>query len=81
MMLGQGRKFCSKLAIDCTIGRQRTPVKDSTKHLNSAKRNQLMCFSGRAKDHGTEPDLADERLGFWLNRSGRSSTSQDAVDG
>ncbi|CAN1196621.1 hypothetical protein LINPERHAP2_LOCUS43676 [Linum perenne] len=70
MMLGQGRKFCSKLAIDCTIGRQ-----------NSAKRNQLMCFSGRAKDHGTEPDLADERLGFWLNRSGRSSTSQDAVDG
>ncbi|CAN1196622.1 hypothetical protein LINPERHAP2_LOCUS43676 [Linum perenne] len=33
MMLGQGRKFCSKLAIDCTIGRQRTPVKDSTKHL------------------------------------------------
>ncbi|CAN0897559.1 Coiled-coil domain-containing protein SCD2 [Linum grandiflorum] len=40
----------------------------------------LTYFWRRAKDHGSESDLAEERLGFWLNRSGRSSSSQDAVD-
>ncbi|GAV64208.1 hypothetical protein CFOL_v3_07726 [Cephalotus follicularis] len=34
----------------------------------------------RAQNHGLEPDIADERLQFWINHSARSSTSHDAVD-
>ncbi|KAL6989582.1 hypothetical protein U1Q18_015335 [Sarracenia purpurea var. burkii] len=34
----------------------------------------------RAKNHGLEQDIAEERLQFWINHSTQSSTSSDAVD-
>ncbi|XVF06572.1 hypothetical protein REPUB_Repub06bG0060800 [Reevesia pubescens] len=44
------------------------------------KQAWLTYFWRRATNHGVEPDIADERLQSWINRSSRSSTSQDAVD-
>ncbi|KAF9681658.1 hypothetical protein SADUNF_Sadunf05G0024900 [Salix dunnii] len=40
----------------------------------------LTYFWRRAKNHGLEPDIAEERLQFWINHSSRSSSSHDAVD-
>ncbi|KAJ4959728.1 hypothetical protein NE237_019638 [Protea cynaroides] len=40
----------------------------------------LTYFWRRAKGHGVEEDIADERLQFWISRSGQSPTSHDAVD-
>uniref|UniRef100_A0A2P2L6T7 Coiled-coil domain-containing protein SCD2-like isoform X2 n=1 Tax=Rhizophora mucronata TaxID=61149 RepID=A0A2P2L6T7_RHIMU len=40
----------------------------------------LTYFWGRAKLHGVEDDIAEERLQFWISRSGQSPTSHDAVD-
>lgn len=41
----------------------------------------LTYFWRRAKDHGVESDIADDRFEFWVVHSGQSSSSQDAVDG
>ncbi|KAF4384661.1 hypothetical protein F8388_003968 [Cannabis sativa] len=40
----------------------------------------LTYFWRRAKEHGVEEDIAEERLQFWISRSGHSPTSHDAVD-
>ncbi|CAM8920480.1 unnamed protein product [Rhodiola kirilowii] len=40
----------------------------------------LTYFWRRAKAHGVEEDIAEERLAFWICRSGQSPTSHDAVD-
>ncbi|KAL0441818.1 UNVERIFIED_CONTAM: Coiled-coil domain-containing protein SCD2 [Sesamum radiatum] len=40
----------------------------------------LTYFWRRAKEHGVEEDVADERLQLWISRSGQSPTSHDAVD-
>ncbi|KAK0601030.1 hypothetical protein LWI29_020709 [Acer saccharum] len=40
----------------------------------------LTYFWRRAKHHGIETDIADERLQFWISHSSRCSTSHDAVD-
>ncbi|XP_030960630.1 coiled-coil domain-containing protein SCD2-like [Quercus lobata] len=40
----------------------------------------LTYFWRRAKIHGLEPDIADERLQFWINQQTKSPTSHDAVD-
>lgn len=40
----------------------------------------LTYFWRRAKAHGIEEDIADERLQFWISRSRHSPTSHDAVD-
>lgn len=40
-----------------------------------------MYFWRRARNHGLEPDIVDERLRFWINHSARGSSSHDAVDG
>ncbi|CAL1356346.1 unnamed protein product [Linum trigynum] len=44
------------------------------------KQAWLTYFWRRAKDHGLEQELAEERLDFWTNHGGRSYSSQDAVD-
>ncbi|XP_048226065.1 coiled-coil domain-containing protein SCD2 isoform X2 [Ricinus communis] len=44
------------------------------------KQAWLTYFWRRAKNHGIEPDLAEERLQFWINHANRSTTSHDAVD-
>ncbi|KAL3728196.1 hypothetical protein ACJRO7_032874 [Eucalyptus globulus] len=44
------------------------------------KQAWLTYFWRRAKNHGLEIDVADERLQFLINQSTRSPTSQDAVD-
>lgn len=41
----------------------------------------LTYFWRRAKAHGIDVETAKERLQFWINRSGHSPTSHDAVDG
>lgn len=41
----------------------------------------LTYFWRRAKAHGIEEDIAKEQLQFWINRSGHSPSSHDAVDG
>ncbi|CAN1348056.1 Coiled-coil domain-containing protein SCD2 [Linum perenne] len=74
LVMAQRRRPSTKAGMHITL----KPV-DSD--FSFVKQAWLTYFWRRAKDHGTEPDLADERLGFWLNRSGRSSSSQDAVDG
>ncbi|KAL5564857.1 hypothetical protein UlMin_028021 [Ulmus minor] len=40
----------------------------------------LIYFWRRAKVHDVEEDIAEERLQFWISRSGQSPTSHDAVD-
>ncbi|XP_010524893.1 PREDICTED: coiled-coil domain-containing protein SCD2-like isoform X2 [Tarenaya hassleriana] len=44
------------------------------------KQAWLMYYWRRAKNHGIEPDIAAERLQYWIIHSARSSSSQDAVD-
>ncbi|KAK9293338.1 hypothetical protein L1049_021330 [Liquidambar formosana] len=44
------------------------------------KQAWLTYFWRRAKNHGLEEDVADERLQFWINHSSRSPISHDAVD-
>ncbi|CAF2074199.1 hypothetical protein Bca4012_089068 [Brassica carinata] len=40
-----------------------------------------MYFWGRAKLHGVEEDIAEERLHLWISRSsGKSTTSHDSLD-
>lgn len=41
----------------------------------------LTYFWRRALVHGVEDDIAEERLQFWISRTGHSPTSHDAVDG
>ncbi|XP_060671870.1 coiled-coil domain-containing protein SCD2 isoform X2 [Ziziphus jujuba] len=40
----------------------------------------LTYFWRRALVHGVEEDIAEERLQFWISRSGQPPTSHDAVD-
>ncbi|KAL2657111.1 hypothetical protein AAZX31_04G182800 [Glycine max] len=40
----------------------------------------LTYFWRRALFHGVEEDIAEERLQFWIARSGQSPSSHDAVD-
>ncbi|XP_068656490.1 coiled-coil domain-containing protein SCD2-like isoform X2 [Aristolochia californica] len=44
------------------------------------KQAWLAYFWGRAKINGVEEDVAEERLEFWISRSGHNPTSHDAVD-
>uniref|UniRef100_A0A5B7B988 Coiled-coil domain-containing protein SCD2 n=1 Tax=Davidia involucrata TaxID=16924 RepID=A0A5B7B988_DAVIN len=44
------------------------------------KQAWLTYFWRRAKNHGLEPDITEERLQFWINHGNRSPTSHDAVD-
>ncbi|KAH9329275.1 hypothetical protein KI387_001383, partial [Taxus chinensis] len=44
------------------------------------KQAWLIYFWRRAKNHGVEEDVADERLQYWIGRSNQSPTSHDAVD-
>ncbi|CAK7336810.1 unnamed protein product [Dovyalis caffra] len=40
----------------------------------------LTYYWRRALVHGVEEDIAEDRLQFWISRSGQSPTSHDAVD-
>ncbi|ONK58602.1 uncharacterized protein A4U43_C09F14750 [Asparagus officinalis] len=44
------------------------------------KQAWLTYFWRRAKNHGVEDDIAEERLQFWISHIGQSPTSHDAVD-
>ncbi|XP_058102979.1 coiled-coil domain-containing protein SCD2 [Magnolia sinica] len=44
------------------------------------KQAWLTYFWRRAKAHGVEEDVAEERLEFWIGRSGQPPTSHDSVD-
>nr|KAJ0207305.1 hypothetical protein LSAT_V11C500262480 [Lactuca sativa] len=46
----------------------------------SFKESWLTYFWRRAKVHGVEEDIAEDRLHFWISRSATSPTSHDAVD-
>ncbi|KAF3774566.1 Coiled-coil domain-containing protein [Nymphaea thermarum] len=45
------------------------------------KQAWLMYFWRRAKIHGLEKDIADDRLQYWIDQNSQSPTLQDAVDG
>ncbi|KAM2033062.1 hypothetical protein ACFX1T_015006 [Malus domestica] len=40
----------------------------------------LTYFWRRAKEHGVEDDIADDRLQLWISRSAQTPTCHDAVD-
>ncbi|XP_020254782.1 coiled-coil domain-containing protein SCD2-like isoform X3 [Asparagus officinalis] len=44
------------------------------------KQAWLTYFWRRAKNHGLEEDIADDRLQFWIEQTMHSPTSQDAVE-
>ncbi|XP_057961035.1 coiled-coil domain-containing protein SCD2-like [Malania oleifera] len=44
------------------------------------KQAWLTYFWRRAKNHGLEKDISEERLQFWINHVTQSPTSHDAVD-
>lgn len=44
------------------------------------KQAWLSYFWRRAKNHGIEDDIAEDRLQFWTGHIGQSPTSHDAVD-
>jgi hypothetical protein len=41
----------------------------------------LIYFWRRAKTHGIEEDIADDRLQFWTGRNAQAPNSHDAIDG
>lgn len=41
----------------------------------------LTYFWRRAKAHGVEEDIAEDRLQFWIGLMGQSPSSHDVVDG
>lgn len=41
----------------------------------------LIYFWRRAKTHGIEEDIAEERLQFWIARNAVAPNSHDAIDG
>lgn len=45
------------------------------------RQNWLLYWWRRAKTHNVEPDIATERLQYWLSRSSVKPTAHDAVDG
>ncbi|KAL3537923.1 hypothetical protein ACH5RR_001289, partial [Cinchona calisaya] len=45
------------------------------------KQAWLTYFWRRAKNHSLDPDIADERLQFWINQSSGVPNSSTAVDG
>lgn len=45
------------------------------------KQNWLMYWWRRAKTYKVEPDIAAERLQYWISRSTVKPTAHDAVDG
>ncbi|EEC72087.1 hypothetical protein OsI_05032 [Oryza sativa Indica Group] len=46
----------------------------------SFKQAWLIYFWRRAKTHGIEEDIAEERLQFWIGRNAVAPTSHDAID-
>ncbi|CAM0884495.1 unnamed protein product [Alopecurus aequalis] len=46
----------------------------------SFKHAWLIYFWRRAKTHGIEEDIADERLQFWIARNAHAPNSHDAID-
>ncbi|KAL8154147.1 hypothetical protein V2J09_011907 [Rumex salicifolius] len=44
------------------------------------KQAWLTYFWNRARNHGVEDDIAEEKVQYWINQSGRAATSHDAVD-
>ncbi|WVZ67567.1 hypothetical protein U9M48_016624 [Paspalum notatum var. saurae] len=40
----------------------------------------LIYFWRRAKTHGVEEDIADDRLQFWIGRNAQAPNSHDAID-
>ncbi|KAK9732742.1 hypothetical protein RND81_04G019000 [Saponaria officinalis] len=44
------------------------------------KQAWLLYFWRRARNHDVEPDIAEERLRYWISHSARATTSHDAVD-
>ncbi|KAJ6821165.1 myosin heavy chain [Iris pallida] len=44
------------------------------------KQAWLTYFWRRAKNHGVEEDIAEERIQFWISNISQSPTSHDAVD-
>ncbi|XP_042029429.1 coiled-coil domain-containing protein SCD2-like [Salvia splendens] len=44
------------------------------------KQAWLSYFWRRAKTQGLEPDIAEDRLQFWINQGNRAPNSHDAVD-
>ncbi|KAJ1286930.1 hypothetical protein BS78_03G390400 [Paspalum vaginatum] len=47
----------------------------------SFKQAWLIYFWRRAKTHGVEEDIADDRLQFWIGRNAQAPNSHDAIDG
>lgn len=41
----------------------------------------LTYFWRRAKEHGVEEDIGEDRLHLWISRSAQTPTCHDAVDG
>lgn len=56
-------------------------LKYSLKFYNIIFQAWLTYFWEKAKTKGVEEDIADERLQFWISRSGQTPTAHDAVDG
>jgi hypothetical protein len=46
----------------------------------SFKQAWLIYFWRRAKTHGIEEDIADDRLQFWTGRNAQAPNSHDAID-
>uniref|UniRef100_A0A0D9V9U1 Coiled-coil domain-containing protein SCD2 n=1 Tax=Leersia perrieri TaxID=77586 RepID=A0A0D9V9U1_9ORYZ len=46
----------------------------------SFKQAWLIYFWRRAKTHGIEEDIAEERLQFWIGRNSQAPNSHDAID-
>ncbi|KAG8078966.1 hypothetical protein GUJ93_ZPchr0007g4028 [Zizania palustris] len=46
----------------------------------SFKQAWLIYFWRRAKTHGIEEDIAEERLQFWIGRNAQAPNSHDAID-
>uniref|UniRef100_A0A0E0JT51 Coiled-coil domain-containing protein SCD2 n=1 Tax=Oryza punctata TaxID=4537 RepID=A0A0E0JT51_ORYPU len=76
-------------AVVVALGQHRRPsiVRQFTSDLSheeaedvSFKQAWLIYFWRRAKTHGIEEDIAEERLQFWIGRNALAPNSHDAID-
>ncbi|CAO2196368.1 unnamed protein product, partial [Urochloa humidicola] len=76
-------------AVVVALGQHRRPsiVRQFTSDLSpeeaedvSFKQAWLIYFWRRAKTHGVEEDIADDRLQFWIGRNAQAPNSHDAID-
>ncbi|XP_017252584.1 coiled-coil domain-containing protein SCD2 [Daucus carota subsp. sativus] len=69
-----------KLPIDCQYSTETFDLSKEESDDVRFKQAWLLYFWRRVKNHGLEPEIAEERVKFWISQSTQQATSQEAVN-